>query len=108
MRLRAVKQEVSQMRPNPKIFNESSKSGFAQFSPLQHKNGKPLSDVEYMCLLAERAEQIEAEHDSKNTPVNYGLLDRDVVTLAKKIKAAKDENIPESDILNFLEMCIQK
>ena len=75
------------------------------FAQLKHKNDDPVSDIEYFYMIAERAQEMDAQNKT-NLPTNYGKYDRDVVKVAKQVKEARDNNIPDSDIQYFIDLCM--
>ena len=71
------------------VFANKKVGGF-EFKPLRHKGGKPVSDLEYICMLGEKA--VKAENEAKKRGMlypDYGHFDRDVLQYCGKIYELK-------------------
>ena len=99
--------KVNTIKPNPSLFNHKG-VGRKGFKPLKHKDGTPLSDIEYFQLLAKRAEEIDKENAGSSLPVMYEKygIDRDTVNIAKQVDRALKEGRPMNEIKDFLGLCI--
>ena len=98
---------TSTIKPNPEIFNHSG-VGRKGFKPLKHKeDGSNFTDIEYFELLGKRIEELD-KNNSGILPVNYEKYgyDRDTVKVAKQVLQAKQEGRPDSEIKEFLSLCI--
>lgn len=88
-----------------KLF-KGAQSGYAALAPLKHKDGAPLSDIEYFILLADVAEYMD-KNNKTNLPTDYGKFDRNVVNVAKQVKAARADGMADAEINQFLNMCLE-
>lgn len=88
-----------------KMYNKKS-VGRIPFKPLQHKDGTPFDDIDYLELLGRKAIKLEEEQKQINDkiPVNYSDkgYDPNCIALAKTVCEAIDEKRPREEIKSYV------
>lgn len=84
------------------------KTGYGGYTPLKHKDGKALSDIEYFELLGRKAIEMDSENSRyPNIPTDYGAFDNECVALAKEIVRGIDDGMSNHDLQQYLNSCIK-
>lgn len=86
--------------PSKKFPTEPHKA--TDFVGLKHKNGRDLSDVEYMLLLHLQAEELRSE--GKDPGERYGDI---VVRVADTIAEEKAHGATNAELKKYLSKCIE-
>lgn len=88
-----------------KIYSRKS-VGRMSFKPLQHKDGTPFDDVDYMEMLGRKAIKMEEEQKSKNPniPVNYSEHGYSplAMELGKRICKQIDDKRPREEVKEYM------
>lgn len=99
------------IQTNPTVKPDASfyadiHAGRLNYTPLEHKDGKPFDDIDYMELLGRKCLEDEAKAGEYGTPAYTGKYDPTTVQVAKTIVKAIDEKIPRTQIQSYLSQCI--
>lgn len=100
-----MRKQTSKMKPNPKLF-ENQKVGRASYKPLQHKDGRDFSDVDYFELLGRKCIEMDKQNKNPAIPTDYGDFDRDVVAVAKQVVYGLDNGLSKSELTQYLNRCV--
>lgn len=88
-----------------KIYSKKS-VGRISLKPLEHKDGTPFDDIDYLELLGRKAIKMEQEQKlvNPNIPVNYAEkgYNLECVKLAKTVCEAIDDKRPRQEIKDYI------
>lgn len=93
------------MKANPTLFAKSH-VGRAGFKPLEHKDGRIFNDIDYFELLGRKCLEVDKSNPNPKLPSDYGDYDRNVCEVAKEICKGIDSGMSRSELLNYLNICV--
>lgn len=91
-----------------KLFAGAKKDGIQSFKPLQHKDGRKFTDIEYFELLGRKCLEKDKLNRNPNLPTDYGEYDRNVCEVAKEVCKGIDSGMTNEELQTYLDMCIDK
>ena len=93
------------VKPNPALFRDV-REGRTSYKPLEHKNGKKFTDIEYFELLGRKCLEMDKANKNPALPTNYGKYDHATCFVAKEICKGIDAGMSNEDLQQYLDTCI--
>lgn len=91
-----------------RLFAGAKKDGIMSFKPLQHKDGRKFTDIEYFELLGRKCIEKDKLNPNPKLPTDYGNYDRNVCEVAKEICKGIDAGLSNEELQTYLDMCIDR